>query len=378
VVNTGQWVHVAAVLPEGAGSTSDIQLYVNGDLQTGAVTAGAINTKALAAFRVGANETGNFFTGLIDDLYLFDRALSVVELKQVAGLFKAKAGADLKISCAIGATDIVATLMGAVEYGSPSVTTTWTTISGPAPAIFADATMLNTPVTFPLQGQYNLRLTAADRGWESYDDIRITITSGEVGRWTMDGDLSDSIGGRTGTAQGDPVFVEADQAKVGSGAVELDGNDSVVMNGYSGITGTKARTCMAWIKTTGVFAPIVYWGDKNTAGALWEMRVGSMGQLRLLAGGGPAVDGVTKVNTGQWVHVAAVLPEGGSSAANIQLYVNGVRETEAVTAGTINTKSAAAFRIGADETGKYFTGLIDDVRVYDRALTAAEIAGIAQ
>ncbi len=34
-------------------------------------------------------------------------------------------------------------------------------------------------------------------------------------------------------------------------------------------------------------------------------------------------------------------------------------------------------RIGADETGKYFTGLIDDVRVYDRALTAEEIAELA-
>ena len=34
-------------------------------------------------------------------------------------------------------------------------------------------------------------------------------------------------------------------------------------------------------------------------------------------------------------------------------------------------------RIGADETGKYFTGLIDDVRMYDRAMTAEEIAAIA-
>ena len=53
-----------------------------------------------------------------------------------------------------------------------------------------------------------------------------------------------------GLPLGDPAFVDASQAKVGTGAVELDGNDSVVMNGFRGITGTKARTCMAWIKTT--------------------------------------------------------------------------------------------------------------------------------
>jgi hypothetical protein len=62
----------------------------------------------------------------------------------------------------------------------------------------------------------------------------------------------------------------------------------------------------------------------------------------------------------------------------VLLYVNGVLETGgAVTAGAINTKAGAAMRIGANETGQYFTGLIDDVRIYDRALTAEEIAGIA-
>ena len=92
---------------------------------------------------------------------------------------------------------------------------------------------------------------------------------------------------------------------------------------------------------------------------------------------GCGINGVSAVNTGQWVHVATVLPEGASSPADVQLYVNGVRETGAVTAGTINTKAGASMRIGANETGQYFTGLIDDVRVYDRALTAEEIAGIA-
>ena len=46
-----------------------------------------------------------------------------------------------------------------------------------------------------------------------------------------------------------------------------------------------------------------------------------------MAGSGPVVDGVTVVNTGQWVHVAAVLPEGGNNADDVLLYVNGVLET---------------------------------------------------
>ncbi len=85
------------------------------------------------------------------------------------------------------------------------------------------------------------------------------------------------------------------------------------------------------------------------------------------------MDSATAVNTGQWVHVAAVLPEGGNNTDKVLLYINGVKETVTVTAGALNTGSVAAMRIGTNEGGNYFTGLIDDVRVYDRALTAEEI-----
>jgi hypothetical protein len=194
--------------------------------------------------------------------------------------------------------------------------------------------------------------------------------------WPFDGTYLSDKGVYAGVPYGDPEFVSGSDARIGSGAIELDGNDYVVTNGFIGIPGRSARTCMAWIKTTGTIAPIVYWGNKNIPGGTWEMRINSVGQLRAQMNG-CGINGVSSVNTGQWVHVAAVLPEGGNSTAVVQLYVNGVWETGAMTAGTINTIPVAAMRIGADETGKYFRGLIDDVRIYDRALAAAEIAGIA-
>jgi hypothetical protein len=377
-VNTGQWVHVAAMLPAGGNNSDDVLLYVNGALETGGtLVAGTINTVAAATMRIGANETGNYFAGLIDEVRIYDRALTVSELRRIAGLFMADAGADRTVACRIGETNISVQLEGKIVNGTGAETVTWSKVSGPGTLAFVDSTALNTHAIFSMPGKYILRLIVTEGRQVSQDETVVYLSTGEVGYWGMDGDYSDFVNGNTGTPQGDPAFVGADQAKVGSGAVELDGNDSVVMNGFAGITGTRARTTMAWIKTTGIVAPIVYWGDKNTTGALWDMRVSSTGRLRLLAGGGPVVDGVTVVNTGQWVHVAAVLPEGGNNADDVLLYVNGVLETGgAVTAGAINTKAAAAFRLGTDETGKYFTGLIDDVRIYDRALTAEEITAV--
>ena len=59
----------------------------------------------------------------------------------------------------------------------------------------------------------------------------------------------------------------------------------------------------------------------------------------------------------------------------MKFYVNGV--LVGTTAGTATiTGSDGALRIGgnASSTGEFFQGMIDEVRVYNRALSAAEIA----
>jgi chitodextrinase len=71
------------------------------------------------------------------------------------------------------------------------------------------------------------------------------------------------------------------------------------------------------------------------------------------------------VNT--WTHVAATYDR-----TTIRLYVNGVQVATGAQTAAIST-STSALTIGADSYGEYFNGLIDEVRVYNRALTVAEI-----
>jgi hypothetical protein len=55
------------------------------------------------------------------------------------------------------------------------------------------------------------------------------------------------------------------------------------------------------------------------------------------------------------------------------LFVNGVEVRRIATSGAITT-SSAMLRIGGNTIwSEWFSGLIDEVRVYNRALTAAEI-----
>ncbi|HIJ69882.1 MAG TPA: LamG domain-containing protein, partial [Planctomycetes bacterium] len=83
---------------------------------------------------------------------------------------------------------------------------------------------------------------------------------------------------------------------------------------------------------------------------------------------------------GTWHHVAAVLPMGYIDVADVELYVDGVKMTDTASSGqTIETGGILDVKIGILDDGqnRYFNGLIDDVRIYNRALDASEIATLA-
>src|SRR5207244_876984 len=65
----------------------------------------------------------------------------------------------------------------ATDDGLPNGTliTTWSKFSGPATVTFANASALNTPVTFSTSGTYVLRLTASDTALSSTSDVMIVV-----------------------------------------------------------------------------------------------------------------------------------------------------------------------------------------------------------
>jgi hypothetical protein len=69
-----------------------------------------------------------------------------------------------------------------------------------------------------------------------------------------------------------------------------------------------------------------------------------------------------------WTHVA-----GTYDGTTLRLYINGVQVASVNRTGPIAT-STGPLRIGGNSLwGEFFQGRIDEVRVYNRALTPAEI-----
>lgn len=126
-------------------------------------------------------------------------------------------------------------------------------------------------------------------------------------------------------------------------------------------------TLEAWVnptRLTGVWRDVIYKGNDN-----YYLAAESTNAIPATrGGGGSALFGTGKLSTNVWTHLA-----GTYDGTTMRLYVNGAQVSSRAQTGQIPT-STSALQIGGDTIyGQYFRGTIDEVRVYQRALSAAEI-----
>jgi hypothetical protein len=199
-------------------------------------------------------------------------------------------------------------------------------------------------------------------------------TTGLQAHYEFEGTYSDSSGNaRHGTAMGSPVF---EAGKIGQ-AISLRGlSDYVEITGYKGILGPNAVTVTAWINTTATeTGTIVGWGP-TVDGQRFGFRVND-GRLRMEVSGGN-LQADSNVNDGGWHHVAVTVQENATiSYPDVILYVDGIDDTRPGTdPEAFNLTADQDVRIGSRPASndRFFMGQIDDVRIYDRALTPEEAA----
>jgi len=198
-----------------------------------------------------------------------------------------------------------------------------------------------------------------------------TIDPNLVGYWNFDDETANdsSDNGGDGSMVGDAMIVNK--------ALLLDGSgDYVQITGYKGVLGTSARTTCAWIKAeSNTDMMVASWGNPAVSGQQWIFRVDETDYLRQGVSSGSIISS-TSVRDGLWHHVASVIEDDGSpNADEIKLYIDGIEETSysSIDSQAINTVSDQDVCIGSWQIGTFFQGYIDEVRIYDRALSSAEI-----
>ncbi|NDB57998.1 DUF1565 domain-containing protein [bacterium] len=207
--------------------------------------------------------------------------------------------------------------------------------------------------------------------------VGATLTNGLVSHFKLDETsgtaVADSVGSNSGTlVGGNPTW---STGKIGSGSLNLNGtNQYVDVPNFNALNGLNSASISFWVKPSVVSKPfITKWGT----GRLFE--VGSNGtSLSVIwriggsGGGGSAFSQVTPANTlstGSWNHVVVVYNNPSST-----VYVNGNQIGSVSGAGgLLNTSVNDPLRIGWNNIPNFYSGDIDDVRIYNRAVTSQEV-----
>ncbi len=193
------------------------------------------------------------------------------------------------------------------------------------------------------------------------------------------GAVAHDAGGRPAAQiQGAPQWVEG----VSRHALLLDGvtDHLVVAPGFSVPSGNAPRSVSAWIRPGGP-GSIAGWG-LDTPGQKWHFRLdnnaGFVNHLRVEVAGGYR-RGATALENGEWVHVAAVLPENAGNVNQVLLYLNGGEDLPYDTLPQAINTSVTPIEIGTDNhpDPRFFPGAMDEVRILNRAMSPEEISALA-
>jgi len=196
---------------------------------------------------------------------------------------------------------------------------------------------------------------------------------GLVGWWRFDegtGTIaSDSSGNaNTGTING-ATWVDGEYEK----ALSFDGETSyVIIPDNSNLDfGTDDFTISFWFNPTSLtWSNILYKrADSNGVNAGYQIVVHNN---RFYAIIGDGTNGVTvlsnSISAGVWQHCLLVVNHAGSA----QFYVNGLASGSPISMTSVgNTNNDIPLKIGGNSA--YYTGILDEVRIYNRALPLTEI-----
>ena len=302
------------------------------------------------------------------------------------------AGSGLQISAT--ATAIPAT--------AASLTTQWSQVSGPGTSTFSSPMTPSTTVTFSSAGDYVLRLSANDGVLQSYQNLTVRVLTVPVtgpadsslklrlpfdaGTGAIALDASGVTPPNSGTLINSSTWTTSGRF---GGALSFGGSGQrvdVPDSATNLLDSTPQMSFSMWVYANSLpVGTTVYSGllckrlaAFNKESYTIQLRgsaAGTSSPIYADIGGGATLVSAAQLTPGKWYHIAMVF-DGTAATNKLQLYINGGPDKfQTITPTSVPRNSTANLHIGALDSADVlgFNGLIDEVRIYSRALTLSEV-----
>ena len=256
-------------------------------------------------------------------------------------------------------------------------------------AFIANPTTKTFTVTALLESEKQTKLSAAKDGgtdpgrFEKGDVSLWSGASGLVGYWPMDegtGTTTADLSGNnnTGTLTNSPTWVTSSNCKSGN-CISFDGVDDHVIVANSSSVGPAVMTVSTWARTLNnsviqEFVSKTEGGSYNLGINFWSAN--SLSWVAYIAGNYRAAEKSSSIMNNTWHHIT-----GTFDGSTIRLFLDGVQVGSYNQAGTISTiTTPLCFGAEAGPTicngGRFLQGNLDDIRIYNRALSVDEVKSI--
>jgi hypothetical protein len=167
----------------------------------------------------------------------------------------------------------------------------------------------------------------------------------------------------------------SDWVASGKGALDFDGVDDFVNTGNWSNSLTRISVS-AWVRpTSGTRQDFVSkWGSINYQYVLLQGVTASRFQFYISTTSSNAIgsgDSTTVISAGVWYHVV-----GTYDGSTVRLFINGLLENSTSHSG--NLSASTQNNLIGKSGDALFAGQLDDIRIYNRALTAGEVSQLWQ
>ena len=386
------WTHVCGTFD---GDTSEMKFYLNGQLVAHRTAEDSCFDAFIDEMTIGSSN----WAGMIDDLYLFDYPLDTDELRPLIakGMNVAPAVAiqleQVKIIQPVSEVLLTGTVVEEGPY-----TAEWTVVEKPngADVQILSPNALATTVQLNTVGNYRLRLTVTDHDPsplsdsadvvvkvrpQDFDGLEAHITFNDQ---TANSNLLSRVP-YVGESFGGPAWTSGVKEGEDDFAILLDGvDDHINYDAYLG--SDPCCTIALWVGNDAVSTDshiIQKWAsDSSRKGWMIRNRVegGLDGQIATMIGSGFSDMGAYYITEAfippvKWTHIAITY-----DGALFNIYLNGAQvQSEDISAdgfspGDLVTPMVIGYRWN-NET-RFYKGAIDEVRIYDYALTADALSAL--